>query len=175
MKGEDARATIIDGKLLSFNSALVVELALAAGGAEFARKAVGRFADRRGAGAIFEPYLNALPRHADSGGDNFARALRIVRLIGNAAGGEAYRRDYDGEWDALIGEFMGGLASEQEPKRGADGTLEDLFRECGKHSYLVMANAILNSFKNGATGEEAARIAAIMTDAFTGGMEEALT
>ena len=143
----DAKARIEGGNTLVFNSAMAVELATLAHGRVLGREKARRFASKMDATADFEPYLNP-PLQADSGGDRLAQALQIVRLIGGAAGEEMYRRDYDDEWEILVRAFQNGLTSGRQPGRSADGTLEDLFVECGKHSDGVVSAALPDGFEN---------------------------
>ena len=169
----DVKARIESGRILVFNSALVAELAILAKGPVVGREKVKKFAAKMNAIADFEPYLNMLSLHADSGGDRLAQALQIVRLIGVAAGEEMYLQDYDGDWEQLVRAFQSGLTSGEQPNRSADGTLVDLFRECGKHSDRIVSAALPSDFED-ATKEAAIKLIGIIVDAFAGGMEAAL-
>ncbi|MDR1514194.1 MAG: hypothetical protein LBS45_00740 [Synergistaceae bacterium] len=174
MMDTDAKASIRDGNTLAFNTALVVELAALAKGPELGREKARQFAAMRDADADFEPYLKKLAVHVESGGDRLARALQIVRLIGNAAGTEMDQRDYDGEWDTLVHEFRNGLVSGQSPRESADGTLDDLFSECGKLAADIISAALPDSFEDGVSKEDVTKLAGLVTDVFADGMEGAL-
>jgi hypothetical protein len=171
----DAKAMIENGRVLAFNPALAVEVTVLAGGPTLGREKARRFAAGRDAAADFAPYLDAPAPRPDSRGDKLATALRVVRLVGNAAGAEMYRRDYDGEWAALVRAFQSGVMSEREPKESADGTLGDLFSECGKHAARIVSCALPDDFEDGASEETAFTLIGMVTDAFAEGMEEALS
>jgi hypothetical protein len=169
----DAKARIENGRTLVFNTALAVELAILTKGPVVGREKAKQFAAKKDALSDFEPYLKMLSLHADSGRDRLAQALQIVRLIGVAAGEEMYRRDYDGEWELLVREFQGGLLSEKQPGVSANGTLEDLFSECGKQSDLIVSAVLPPDFED-ATKDEVTNLIEIICDAFADGMESAL-
>jgi hypothetical protein len=169
----DAQANIHDGQTLVFNTALTVELALLAHGPELGRKKARQFAKKDDAEGYFAPHLNK-PVLLPSAGDKMAQALSIVKLIGKAAGEEAYRQDYDDEYEILFRAFRDGLTSAEPPKRSADGTLADLFRECGKHSDLIISAALPSDFEETATRDGAASLIDMIVDAFADGITEAL-
>ena len=169
----NAKARIENGRTLVFNTALTVELAILAKGPVVGREKVKQFAAKKDAVSDFAPYLNMLSLQTDSGGDRLAPALQIVRLIGVAAGEEMYLQDYDGDWEQLVRAFQSGLTSGEQPNRSADGTLVDLFRECGKHSDRIVSAALPSDFED-ATKEAAIKLIGIIVDAFADGMEAAM-
>jgi hypothetical protein len=164
----EARASIVDGTILVFNSALVVDLAILRHGPKAGRKIALKLAKKVG-------YLADVKRHIDrpvavpsSEGDTFANAAKIVGLIGHAAGEELNRLDYypDNELDPLIRAFREGLTSEEDLKDGADGTLPDLFRECGKHSRFIISAAVRGKMETDMNADEAKILINYVVDAF---------
>lgn len=169
----EAKARIENGTTLVFNTALTVELAILTKGPALGREKVREFAAKMDSVKDFEPYLNMLSLHADSSGDRLSQALQIVRLIGNAAGDEMYRRDYDGDWEILVRAFQTGLMSGIQPNRSANGTLKDLFRECGKHADVIVSAVLPPDFED-APKEAVIRLIDIIVGSFADGMEGAL-
>jgi hypothetical protein len=170
----DSKAKIENGKTLVFNTALTVEFMLLAKGPVLGREKAKQFAAKMNSIDDFTPYLNMLSLHADSGGDRLAQALQVVRLIGNAAGEEMYRQDYSDDWEILVQAFQSGLMSGEQASRGADGTIKDLFRECGKHADCIVSATLPPDFE-AAPKEAIAKLIGIIVDAFTDGMEAALS
>jgi hypothetical protein len=169
----DSRARIENGTTLVFNTALTVELAILAHGPVLGREKAKKFAAKMNSLADFEPYLTMLSLHADFGGDRLAQALQIVRLIGNAAGEEMYRQDYSDDWEILVQAFQSGLMSGEPASRSADGMLEDLFHECGKHADCIVSTTLPPDFED-APKEAVTKLIGIIVDAFADGMEEVL-
>jgi hypothetical protein len=127
----NAAAKIVDGRRLCYNTALSVEIAKLAKGPEGWREALKNYARKRGAENDFAPYLKELSP-VSSEMERHIQALEIVKLIGRAVGEEVYRVHYDGNYEPLFLSFYKGFTSGEDPKGTTDGTLGDLFFECGQ-------------------------------------------
>ncbi|MDR1558584.1 MAG: hypothetical protein LBS84_02590 [Clostridiales bacterium] len=170
----EAKATIHDGRILVFNSAMAVEFAMLAHGVEAGRKKAKAFAIAGNVLDDFSAHLNR-PVMIPSPGDRFAQALNIVKLIGKAAGAELYRVGSDCEWDPFFNAFQDGLTSAEETKREANGTLEDIFRECGKHADRMVSCVLPQGAEALMTKEGTIELINIIFETFESGALEELT